>query len=316
MPRRRPGFTLIELIAVLGIITVILSLLLPALLRGTEAARRTQCTNNLKQIHLALQSYQAVNEAYPPGVVDGTRPIEGPPNGYRMSWAAMLLPYSEQQAMYAAINFDHGSTTAVNSTARLTTISMLLCPDSGVKDRGGWRAFSPSAAPQGAEIGMSCYVAVHNDAERPIDVDDRGSFYLNSRMRAADVLDGLSQTIFLGEVAAPAAEGWMVGGRATLRNTGSPINGVLLQALGDAGRTEAWRESASTPTALEEAITAGRIEPPGGYVGGMGSRHRGDGAVFAFGDGSVRFLRDSIDPTVYRALGNRSDGEAIDEEAY
>ncbi|AMV39808.1 DUF1559 domain-containing protein [Planctomyces sp. SH-PL62] len=318
--RRRTGFTLIEMIAVLGIIAVILSLLLPALLWGNEAARRIQCINNLKQIHLALQSYQGTFEVYPPGVVDDARPFSESAATYRMGWAASLLPFAEQQGVYGAINFSLGATDSGNSTARRITMSTLRCPDAD--PRGNWAAASwgllgtAPAQPAAWEMGRTSYAAVHHDVEKAIDVDDHGVFFLNSRLRAADVSDGLSQTLFFGEVAYPTAAGWFLGGRSSLRNTGSPINGVDVAALGDAGRSEAWLASPRTPAALEEGIADGTLVAPPGYVGGFSSNHRGDGAVFAFGDGSVRFLRASIAPAVYRALGHRSDGEEIDDDAY
>ncbi len=317
---RPRGFTLIELIVVLGIIAVILSLLLPALLGSNEAARRIQCINNLKQIHLAMQSYQATYDVFPPGVVDGERPLSEATAKYRMSWAASLLPFAEQWGVYGTLNFSLGATDPVNSTARMTTLSTLRCP--GSEPRQGWASSTwmtltgrPVVAPR-PEIGRTSYAAVHHDVEKAIDVDDHGSFYLNSRTRAADVFDGLSQTLFLGEVASAAADGWLAGGRGSLRNTGAPINKVDAAGLGDAATSEAWLGSSKTPAALESLASDGRVALPPGYVGGFSSNHRGDGSVFAFGDGSVRFLRASIDPAVYRALGHRSDGEEIDDDAY
>ncbi|WP_165251468.1 DUF1559 domain-containing protein [Paludisphaera soli] len=317
---RPRGFTLVELIVVLGIIVVILALLLPALVGSNEAARRIQCINNLKQIQLALQSYQATFDVLPPGVVDGERPFSETAAKYRMSWAASLLPFAEQQGIYVTLNFSAGATDPVNSTARLATISMFRCPDAEPRDTWAsltWRnVMGAPAVASAPEIGRSSYAAVHHEVEKAIDVDDHGVFYLNSRTRAADVFDGLSQTLFIGEVSAPTSGGWLAGGRSSLRNTGAAINAVEAAMLGDAAKSEEWLASAKTPLSVETLAAGGRIALPPGYVGGFSSNHRGDGAVFAFGDGSVRFLRASIDPVVYRALGHRSDGEEIDDDAY
>lgn len=315
---RRSGFTLVELIVVLGIIGTILVLLIPALRGGAEAARRVQCLNNLKQIHLALQSYHATHSVYPPGVVDVVRPFSSKDAVRRSGWPSMILPWTEQMVVFSTLNFDVASTDPANSTARRCQINTFACPDSRAERPGEGRTSIPylarSAAPP--EYGWSSYVACHHEVEKAIDVDDHGVFFLNSRIRAADVSDGLSQTIFLGEVAEPSADGWFVGGRSTLRNTGAPINGLDVSALEGLTKSDAWRASARTAEALEGLATSGEVVLPSGYVGGFGSRHRGEGAVFAFGDGSVRFVRQAIDPAVYRRLGHRDDGEEVDDDAY
>lgn len=315
---KRSGFTLVEFLVVLGIIGTILALLVPALRGAVEAARRAQCLNNLKQIHLALQSYHASHAVFPPGVVDHVRPLDPTAATRRVAWAAMILPWTEQQAVYNAINFEVASTDPVNSTIRRVRISMWLCPDSapdGSAWSRGWTAWLRPAATE-PEHGRSSYAACHNDVEKIIDADDHGVFFLNSRVRAADVLDGLSHTIFVGEVFEPAADGWSVGGRSTLRNTGAAINGLDVAALGEVANSDAWRGSARTPAALESLAASGKVDLPPAYVGSFGSRHRGGGALFAFGDGSARFARQSIDPAVYRRLGHRDDGEEVDGDAY
>ena len=313
--RRRSGFSLVEILVVLSVIATILALLMPALRGAAEAARRAQCMNNLKQIHLGLQSYHASHNIYPPGLI-------GPPGVAASSagvpWTGMLLPFIEQAWMYNFTNFRVGSTDPANSTVRRTQLSVLECPDSrlgpsswprGSAPTLGWRDDRP-------EFGATSYAACHHEVEKAIDADDHGVFFLNSRIRAADVLDGLSQTIFLGELARPTADGWFAGGRATLRNTGAAINEVDVSALGAAADSAAWRDSSRSPVALENLAESGRLTLPPGYVGGFGSRHRGDGSIFAFGDGSIRFVRATIDQAVYRRLGHRDDGEEVDEDAY
>lgn len=316
--RRRSGFSLVELTVVLGVVGMIFALLIPALRGAAEAARRCQCLNNLKQLHLGLQSYHATHSVYPPGVVDHVRPFSPTDATLRTGWAAMLLPLVEQQALFNVINFEVASTDPVNSTVRYTRLSTLVCPNSNPEssERTGAWGLAIGRGPRAAEVGRASYVACHHDDEKAIDADDHGVFFLNSRVRAADVGDGLSQTIFLGEVAAPSADGWLAGGRSTLRNTGAPINGLDESALGEAAGSNAWRNSDRTPGALESLAGSGRLTLPPAYVGGFGSRHRGDGAVFAFGDGSIRFVRQSIDPDVYRRLGHRDDGEEVDDDAF
>jgi prepilin-type processing-associated H-X9-DG protein len=134
-----------------------------------------------------------------------------------------------------------------------------------------------------ATPGITNYAACHHDVEAPIDADNHGVFFLNSGVRRGDITDGLSYTIFYGEkLTDPNDLGWISGTRSSLRNTGTPIN------------------TTPDPTAQEDPE----------YVGGFGSNHP-RGANFAFGDGSVRFISETIHPDVYRLLGHREDGELI-----
>lgn len=290
--RRSAGFTLIEYLVVVGIIAILLALLIPAVQSGREAARRISCVNNLKQIALGLQTYHATHDVFPSGSVSAAGPVGSIPGGRSMSWIASILPYMEQNAVFNTINFDLGPVAIENQTSRMVTINAFLCPD------------TPPKGP----VGVSTYVGVHHDVESPIDVNNLGVLYLNSRITTSDVADGLSQTLFLGETPFPSALGWMSGSRSVLRNTGHPINRVDPRSFEGAGRFAMLVD-------LERAIDAGEVQASPLFVGGFGSNHP-DGAVFAFGDGSVRYLRETINPFVLRCLGNRLDGEAIDDSEY
>jgi prepilin-type processing-associated H-X9-DG protein len=162
---------------------------------------------------------------------------------------------------------------------------------------------------------VSDYAAVHHDREAPIDITNNGVFFLNSRIRHEQVADGLSNTLFLGEKAADDNDlGWMSGTRATLRNTAwgpaappnlptFPRNADGLPVLTPASEQELAPKGAPGGTSKPNA--------PRLYVGGFGGPHPG-GAIYAFGDGSIRFLSESIDPPMYRRLGNRDDGQLLD----
>jgi len=316
--RRSAGFTLIEFLVVLGIIAILLTLLIPAVRRGRDAARRISCLNNLKQIALSLQSYHATHDVFPSGSVDETGPIASVAHGHQMSWIAATLPFMEQQGVFNAINFDHGAFATENQTARTTTMKTFNCPDSA-PEASGWIPSSLSwngGVGSPWEVGTSTYVGVHHDLEAPIDADNRGVLFLNSRIAAADVSDGLSQTLFLGEIPIPSKNlGWMSGSRSTLRNTGHPINRVDSRTIGVAKLPGGWAAGGERLVDLERAIDSGEAQVPPLFVGGFGSNHAG-GSVFAFGDGSVRYLKETIDPFVLRCLGNRLDGEAIDDSEY
>jgi len=302
MPRRTrncPGFTLIELLVVIAIIAVLIALLLPAVQAAREAARRVQCVNNLMNIGIALQNYESSYELLPPGVVNDTGPIQNIPKGYNASWMLQLLPFLEQGTVARRFDDRVGVYGAENSTARGIVISIFLCPSDSGGSRGG-----------AGSVGMNNYAACHNDVEAPIDVNNKGVFFLNSHLRSEDISDGTANTLYVGEKRlADAALGWASGTRDTLRNTGTPLN----KTVSLAGFFPAEEED---PVGLEPA---GPSAAPAGksltQVGGFGSNHAG-GANFNFGDGSVRFVKNSINAQVYRYLGNRADGEMISADQF
>ena len=133
----------------------------------------------------------------------------------------------EQSGVYRAFDFQHGVDDPVNQTARMTWINSLLCPSDGSAGRSWFDEHGLPPA-RGNEPGRSSYAACHHDVEAPIDEDNHGVFFLNSHVRVIDVTDGLSQTLFVGELPWRSSVGWASGTRATLRNTGHPINGVDL----------------------------------------------------------------------------------------
>jgi prepilin-type N-terminal cleavage/methylation domain-containing protein/prepilin-type processing-associated H-X9-DG protein len=282
----RAGFSLIELLMAMFIICLIISFLLPGLNAARRAARRSQCLNNLKQLSLALENYETQYRVLPPGVVDASRPIRSEPFGSHTSWMVQLMPFMEQNPLYNA--FDKGASVygPENKTVRVSQINTFLCP----------------ADPQdhGAGSGVSSYAGCHHDVEAPIDVDNHGVFFLGSHISHADLYDGASCTIFVGEKRRDPSTlelGWVSGTRATLRNTGTAINATPL--------VKTRILLAPEPNAAAAALA----------VGGFGSYH-GDGCNFAFGDGSVRWVAQTINARVLRALGNRADGEMIGDDEF
>src|SRR5258708_7018439 len=134
---RRVGFTLIELLVVIAIIAVLIGLLLPAVQKVREAAARMKCTNNLKQIGLALHNYHDTMKVFPPGYVDGnTNPNSTPDNdlGPGWGWASFLLPYLEQGNVYNQINFSQGVGIGSNVAISLLPLPMFQCPSDGLQD--------------------------------------------------------------------------------------------------------------------------------------------------------------------------------------
>jgi len=288
--RRTAGFTLIELLVVIAIIAVLIALLLPAVQAAREAARRAQCVNNLVQISVALQNYESAYEVLPPGVVNATGPIPDTPTGYGHGWMTRILPYIEQANAYNRLNYRVSLYDGANDTVRAHVISSYLCTSD---------SFSGSGSP-----APSSYAACHNDVEAPIDVGNTGVFFLNSHVRFEDVTDGTSSTLFVGEKTRSGDLGWASGSRSSLRNAGSTPNNTNLNVSLGFDNDDDTRP-----------IPAAAGVQPGLVVGGFNSRHPG-GTNFAFGDGSVRFIKSTINRQVYRHLAARADGEMISADKY
>lgn len=280
-----PAFTLVELLVVIAIIGILVGLLLPAVQAAREAARRCSCSNNLVQLGLAVHHYEFNAEQLPSGVTNPEGPIRYEEIGQHVSWIVPVLPYIEQSNAFRKFDQAAGAYAPVNLPVRSETIGILVCPSSP----------NYEAVHSDRTFATTHYAGCHHDSEAPIDETNNGVLFLNSRLRLSKVLDGLSQTILLGEMAdTKESLGWVSGTRSTLRNT-SLIN---------------------DPKIFDRAATGGLnndIEPAGSLqVGGFSSFHTG-GAQFVLADGSTRFLSQNIDTNLYKKLGNRADGELLGE---
>lgn len=279
----RRAFTLVELLVVVAIIGILIGMLLPAVQQVREAARRTACQNNLAQIGLAMHNYEFAFSSLPPGVVDKAGPIQNVAAGQHVSWTVHLLRFLEQNGIADAFDIPAGAYAPINAPAVIMKIPTLLCPSQ-----------VPTENATGT-YGLSHYAGCHHSVEAPIDSDNNGLLFLNSAVTYADIYDGSSNTILVGEFIAEATDlGWASGTRATLRNTGE------LLPYGE------WMGIYGGGATADKAKT---------WVGGFGSPHPGI-TNFLFADGSVRAVWFDIDPTVLENLGNRSDGAMMGDLAF
>ena len=280
--KRHKAFTLVELLVVIAIIGILVALLLPAVQAAREAARRISCTNNLTQLILSVQNYEMSYRAYPPGTLEEKGPIVNEAKGYHHNWVSRLLPYLEEKNTYNHIDFTVGVYDEKNATVRKVQIDAIRCPS--------------MPFPNQPDRAFSSYAAVHHDVDADIDTDNHGVFFLNSAIRYEDISDGTAHTLFLGEKTPdPQGDlGWMSGTRWTLRNTGVPLN------------FETDRRARSRYAGLP----AGEQPKSTVIVGGFDSPHPG-GANFAFGDGHVEFLSETISLETYQQLAHRADGKLL-----
>ncbi len=281
---RRSGFSFMEILLVMSIITVLVALLLPAVQAAREAVRRTACSRHLTQMMLGVQQYEMSHECYPAGVTHNKRPIIEAPVGYHHSWVVRTLPHIQQRNTFNHVDFQQSVYHPANSPVRQLGFEVMHCPSDG--------------APFG---GRSNYAGIHHDREAPIDISNNGVFILNHPIKARDVSDGLSYTMFIGEKIIDRRDlGWMSGTRSTLRNAGS-INGFTARLGAPTWEDEIQNQIYSLADA-DKLKKSQRSKT----VGGISSRHPG-GAMVVHGDGSCRFVAETVDIRAFRMRACRHD---------
>jgi len=321
--RRRPlAFTLIELLVVIAIIGVLIALLLPAVQMAREAARRAQCTNNLKQIGLAIHNYNDAHQCLPPGYVSLWDEKKLSDTGPGWGWASFLLPYVDQSQVYETVNFDRNIEFEENRTSRLRLVGGYLCPSDDMPPF--WMATRETdfqkqdgtvyrwLFPQGETAGAN-YVGMFGIGEPGVDGD--GVFFRNSAVRSGDVLDGLAQTMFVGERSRRLNYG-----RGYATWTGSITPACLFSCGGfpdpdlPPSQGGCHQEDASGMTLghTGEGNGPGAV---GGDVNQFLSEHPG-GCNFLFGDGHVQFISASVDYLTYKAMSTRAKFDGVDGAAY
>ena len=325
--RSRRAFTLVELLVVIAIIGVLVALLLPAIQAAREAARRSQCSNNLKQMGLALHNYHDTYNSFPAGAwvfnTAGTAPAPSTTdctsgNGRRAPWSVAILPFMELQSLYDECEMtrdfigSNGDTTTNEGRNRAvwqTRVATYQCPS--FPARSNPNNHSNYFGVMGGGDTALGYCQSDNVGRR---FYRNGVLYQNSSTRMADIIDGTANTFLVGEqryqtLSGARTDAHRMGWASTNRGGNSATTGTLAAAqlpinifAGHGGTHDTtWGSSQVNPA------------PPG--ANGMaqrtfGSLHPG-GCHFVMADGTVRFLTENVDLNLYYYLAIRDDGQAI-----
>ncbi|QEH38565.1 Type II secretion system protein G precursor [Aquisphaera giovannonii] len=325
---RRRGFTLIELLVVIAIISVLIGLLLPAVQSAREAARRVQCTNNLKQMGLALHNYEGSTGSFPSGVISAlANPSWTMPPGQCTAfpadigpgWSlfALMSPYLEQQVLTNSLNFSLTIADPSNQTTRQTRIATYVCPSddatTGVSmyDCGDPPVASNLPQPVLPNLGPNSYVGCLGGATGGYPTSlvgcyeyqpFNGIFHRNSRVRIADITDGTSNTVGIGERDDYFVTTTWVGVIPGAEAIYNPQRGKGCSN---------WRPPLVAVLAHGRQFT---VNAPDASPGAFQSQHPA-GGNFLFMDGSVRFVKSTMSLPTMWAICTRNLGEIISGEA-
>ncbi|MGD9854292.1 MAG: DUF1559 domain-containing protein [Planctomycetaceae bacterium] len=321
--RQLRGFTLIELLVVIAIIAILVALLLPAVQQAREAARRTQCKNQLKQIALAIHNYESSHTCFPPGQI--RIPFATQPRVRGWSLFVQLLPYFDQGPLYNRWDFANPLANESNGNSAVV-LPVLLCPAATLVE-------NPFTKPSGARYALTSYGGNGGTQSHPPAATKGDGVFAGSGppimtppavqhglVRFRDVTDGMSNTLLLGERSHfdPNYDTFF-----TNAATQNPMGGwgYWAPSGGQLGLTDLTMSSFAP---INYRMPYDFANAPGGggsfdnsraaiqRLNAFGSQHTG-GAHFALCDGSVRFLSENIDQNVLRALSTRAGGEIVGE---
>ncbi len=343
---RIAGFSLVELLIVIAIMGILVALLLPAIQAAREAARRTQCSSNLHQLGLAIQTYHDVQGVYPPayigspyatGTIAGVGFPDGNANGPSgFAWGTLILPFLEESNLTWQFNMKLACWAPENAAAAKTRVEVFLCPsasggsDGFVVDRGQGDAWDPSLSntPYDPEIffAHSHYVTnagIHQPWGRVTEFTDftkpetvsaggqtyiatiDGPFYRNAKLRAKNITDGLSTTIFIGEHSSVLSNKTWVG---VVPYSVTCPKFPFPSACNSGGALVAAHSGPDTHDRPQVIIHA--PNNPFGHTDEMYAEHP-EGANILFGDGSVKFMSEAIHPLTFVALSTRNGEEMV-----
>jgi len=339
--RRTHGFTLIELLVVIAIIAILIALLLPAVQQAREAARRSQCKNNLKQIGLALHNYHDTHRMFPPGWVgrdqdDGT-PGDGIPGG-GWAWSVFILPFIDQAPMYNALNVQNGASVIPPAlTPNDKFLPAYSCPSDASDEQGGATLSTPPVVQGWAESIPDYYKKMNYPAVNGRGVDDGvaasanivpgatlglcagsatgtysgavdNSFNLEGTCNKKwEGCFGAATNTRIRDITDGTSNTLMVGERDMTKAVGA----IWMRAMNiGVGQVDGTSVAGVVSIKLNFQDLLDTDATNDGGTAGFGSTHEG-GCHFLLGDGSVRFIQENIDMGVYANLGARGDGNII-----
>jgi len=327
---RRPAFTIIELLVVIAIVAILIALILPAVQGAREAARRMQCSNNLKQLGLALHSYESTHRVFPPselnsygdaGCDPGEVAVEDNPSACTdyESWTVLCLPFMEQTALTAEYDYESPWCSLKNRKAISTPLAIFNCPSTPASDRvDRFHVVGAAATDYGSVNRVD--KAVFSDVfgvPIPSQSSRQGALAEYKANRAAEITDGMSNTLMLAECA--ARPGAYVFGRAMTDDqfqayTDDEIvrHGSSLVAHDGIGWADPDAGFHVKGVRGDGVTVYGPVFINGINAGETYSFHSG-GAQTLLSDGSVHFLSENIDAWVYVSLCTRSGGEVVGE---
>ena len=339
---RRRAFTLIELLVVIAIIAILIGLLLPAVQKVREAASRAKCSNNLKQLALALHNYHDANQRFPFGKGPS---YAGAPVYARWSVHSQILPYIEQDNLYRSIDFTkppetpgmagvinfmpaHQNPNRENAAASRTRVGIFICPSDGASEPSDWPGQNNYYANQGVQFLCDLSESLPSTVA-PGEVPD-GLLYYLSKTKMASILDGTSNTIVFSE---------------KLRGNGSPDPRTDMKTMPNQitldtayATCRSLNPQTATPLTSKQGYswvmgemcctTYNHVDTPNtvtcagiGFPGNMAnmamvvppSSYHAQGVNVSFADGSVRFISNTITLQSWRAMGTINRGEVVSE---
>ncbi len=317
MPVVRKAFTLVELLVVIAIIGILIALLLPAVQSAREAARRLQCTNNLKQIALAMHSYHTAVGSLPQGCLlePGDTGRLGGTWYDDCTWVYRMGPYIEQQGWFDAFDFTKSCSHPDNISARKQRISLFECPsDGGIENQWDDPRWSRMRYNYAVNWGNT---STAQQATRGNQTFGGAPFTFKKPKKFSDIRDGLANTLMLSEVITAKGSGWDGSiGDCTLCRGGQGFetwtgpNSTLPDEVDETAPRDSGSYGLNCIVGLARRPTNETPFPPDLHHAAR-SRHPG-GVNAALCDGSVQFFNDSIDLSIWRALSTTQGGEVID----
>ena len=350
--RAQPAFSLVELLVVIAIVGILVALLLPAVQRVREAARRSQCVNNMRQLGIGLHGYHDVAKVFPPAYVGnpyqsgsafGVNFPDGNGNGPSgFAWGTLLLPYVEEQGLHDRFDFRQPCWAPDNTVPAQARLALFLCPSASggddvfSVDQYVGPAWGPDLMPVGSNpftpailLAHAHYVTsagCHQPWGRQVVFDNfdmpelvssggpavltyiEGAFYRNSRLSAKNFTDGLTNTVFVGEHSSILSDKTWVGVPPFSVSCPKYPFASDCNSGGDLVGVHSGPDAHDRPQVIIHAPNN-----PVGHTDQMWSEH-GDGCNVLFGDASVRFIDEGIDPFLWVALTTRAGAEVMSGE--